>query len=157
LAVLGADDAGEPSLSYTWAALGTPPAAVTFSANGSNAAKNTTVSFSKAGSYTLQATVADQAGLTATSSVNVTVNQTLTSIVVSPSSASVATSATQAFTATGRDQFTTNLATQPSFTWTVSGGGTISSAGLFTAGSTAGAPTRSPPRAVARAAPPALR
>jgi hypothetical protein len=60
--------------------------------------------------------------------------------VVSPSSASVSTSATQQFTATARDQFATNLATQPTFTWTVSGGGTLSGSGLFTAGTTAGGP-----------------
>ena len=49
LSVLGADDAGESNLSYTWATTGTPPAAVNFSANGSNAAKNTTATFTKAG------------------------------------------------------------------------------------------------------------
>ena len=140
LSVLGADDGGEANLTYTWATTGTPPAAVTFSANGTNAAKNTTATFTKAGSYTFQVTVRDQPGLTATSSVTVTVNQTLTSIVVSPASATVNTSATQQFTATARDQFATNLATQPTFTWTVSGGGTINSSGLFTAGSTAGGP-----------------
>src|SRR6185295_2614900 len=45
LSVLGADNAGEPALIYTWATTGTPPAAVTFSANGTNAAKNTTATF----------------------------------------------------------------------------------------------------------------
>jgi hypothetical protein len=140
LSVLGADDGGEANLTYTWATAGMPPAAVTFSANGTNAAKATTATFTKAGSYTLQVTVKDQGNLTATSSVTVTVNQTLTSIVVSPTSATVNTSGTQQFTATARDQFTTNLATQPSFTWSVSGGGTIASSGLFSAGTTAGGP-----------------
>ena len=82
LSVLGADDGGEANLTYTWATTGTPPAAVTFSANGTNAAKTTTATFTKAGTYTLQVTVKDQPGLTATSPVAVTVNQTLTSIVV---------------------------------------------------------------------------
>jgi hypothetical protein len=140
LAVLGADDAGEANLTYTWATTGTPPAAVTFSVNGTNAAKNTTATFTKAGSYTLQATVKDQGNLTATSSIAITVNQTPTSIVVAPTSASLTTSGTQLFTATARDQFTTNLTTQPPFTWTVSGGGTIAASGLFTAGATAGGP-----------------
>ena len=40
-----ADDAGESGLIYTWATLGNPPAPVTFSANGTNASKNTTVTF----------------------------------------------------------------------------------------------------------------
>jgi len=140
LSVLGADDAGEANLTYRWAATGTPPASVTFSPNGTNAAKVTTATFAKAGSYTFQTTVTDAGGLTATSSVGVTVNQTFTSIVVSPTSATVNTSATQQFTATARDQFATSLTTQPPFTWSVSGGGTISSNGLFTAGATAGGP-----------------
>ena len=140
LSVLGNDDGGEANLIYTWAASGTPPASVTFSANGSNAAKNTTATFTKAGNYTFQVTVADQSGLAVTSSVTLTVNQTLTSIVVSPTSATVNSSATQQFSATARDQFGTNLATQPTFAWSVSGGGTIGSSGLFTAGSSAGGP-----------------
>jgi hypothetical protein len=140
LSVIGADDGGEANLTYTWATTGTPPASVAFSANGTNAAKTTTATFTKAGSYTLQVTMKDQGNLTATSSVVVTVNPTLTTIVVSPSSATVNTSATQQFSATARDQFATSLATQPTFTWSASGGGTISSTGLFTAGTSAGGP-----------------
>jgi uncharacterized repeat protein (TIGR02543 family) len=140
LSVLGDDDAGEPSLTYTWTTVGTPPAAVSFSANGSNAAKSTTATFTAAGSYTLQVTVTDQQGLSVTSQVAVTVSQTVTSIVVSPSSASINTSATQQFTATARDQFGTTLTTQPTFTWTASDGRTISASGLFSAGTTAGGP-----------------
>jgi hypothetical protein len=140
LSVLGADDNGEGNLTYTWATTGTPPAAVTFSANGTNAAKNTTVTFALAGSYSLQATVRDAGNLTATSPVTVAVNQTLTGIILAPATATVNTSATQQFTATARDQFLTNLTTQPPFTWSLSGGGTISPAGLFTAGTVAGGP-----------------
>jgi hypothetical protein len=138
LSVLGADDHGESNLTYNWVTAGTPPAPVTFSTNGTNAAKNTTATFSKAGSYMFQVTVTDAGGLTAASTATVTVNQTLTSIALAPTSATVNPSATQQFTATGRDQFATALATQPTFTWSVSGGGTISSNGLFTAGTTAG-------------------
>jgi hypothetical protein len=140
LSVLGADDGGEANLTYTWATTGTPPAPVTFSANGTNAAKNVVATFTKSGSYSFQVTIKDQGNLTVTSSVNVTVNQTLTSISVAPSSASVTVSATQQFTATGLDQFGVALTAQPAFSWTVSGGGTISAAGLFTAGGTAGGP-----------------
>ena len=140
LTVLGADDAGEANLVYTWAATGTPPAAVVFASNGSNSSKATTATFTKVGSYSLQATVKDQGGLTAVSNVNVTVNQTLTSIVVAPASATIATSATQQFTATARDQFVANLTSQPAFTWSVAGGGTMNTSGLFTAGTTAGGP-----------------
>jgi mannose/cellobiose epimerase-like protein (N-acyl-D-glucosamine 2-epimerase family) len=140
LSVLAADDNGEAALTYTWSTTGNPPASVTFSANGTNAAKSTTATFGKAGAYTLQVTVKDQRNHTVTSQVSVTVSQTLTSIVIAPSSATVNTSATQQFTATARDQFATNMSTQPTITWTVSGGGTISSSGLFMAESTAGGP-----------------
>lgn len=64
----------------------------------------------------------------------------LTTITVSPASASVPTNGTQQFTATGYDQYGQPMNPQPTFTWTVSGGGTISSSGLFTAGATPGGP-----------------
>jgi len=94
----------------------------------------------KAGSYSFQVTIKDQGNLTVISSVNITVNQTLTTISVSPASASVAAGATLQFTATAKDQFTANLTVPPTFTWNVSGGGTINTSGVFTAGSTAGGP-----------------
>jgi uncharacterized repeat protein (TIGR02543 family) len=107
LSVLGDDDGGESNLTYTWSSTGTPPAAVTFSANGTNAAKNSIATFTKAGSYTFQVIIADLGNLTATSSVAVPVNQTLTTIVVAPTAATVNVSATQQYTATARDQFAT--------------------------------------------------
>ena len=140
LNALGADDGGEANLTYTWATVGPAPAAVTFSANGTNAAKNTTATFRQAGSYSLQVTVKDQPGLTGTGIVAVTVNQTPTSIVVAPASSTILPLATQPFVATVRDQFAAALPTQPVFTWSVSGGGTISSSGLFTAGVATGGP-----------------
>src|SRR4030095_4217031 len=87
-----------------------------------------------------QVVIRDSGNLTVTSAVTMSVSQTLTSIVVSPASASVATNATQQFSAAPRDQFATALTSQPSFGWTVSGGGSISASGLFTAGATAGGP-----------------
>jgi hypothetical protein len=140
LSVLGADDGGETNLTYTWAATGSPPAAVAFSANGTNAAKASSATFTKAGTYTLQVTVSDKGNQSVTSAVTVTVNQTLTSIAVSPASATVALSATQQFTASARDQFGNALTAQPSFTWSANGGGNVNSSGLFTAGTSAGGP-----------------
>jgi hypothetical protein len=139
LSVLGADDGGEPALIYTWSTTGTPPAPVTFSANGTNAAKNTVATFTKAGDYSFQVVIKDAGNLTVTSSVSVTVVPTLTSIVVAPATASVVNGNTQQFTATARDQFATALTMQPGFTWMVSGGGTINASGLFTA-TTVGGP-----------------
>ena len=68
------------------------------------------------------------------------VSQTLTRISVAPSSASVTVNGTKQFTATAYDQSGTAMAPQPTFSWTVSGGGTITSGGLFTAASAAGGP-----------------
>src|SRR5207249_6109206 len=88
----------------------------------------------------VQVTIKNPSNLTATSSVNVTVNQTLTGISVSPSNATVPVGGTKQFTATATDQFSTALASQPSFAWAVSGGGTITSAGLFTPDGTGSGP-----------------
>jgi autotransporter-associated beta strand protein len=131
LSVTGADDHGEANLSYAWSASG--PAAVTFSASGTNAAKSSVATFTRAGTYTLTATITDTGGLTTTSAVNVTVVPTLTGVVVTPATATLAASATQAFAATANDQFGNPLAVQPAFAWSATGGGTISTAGLFTA------------------------
>jgi parallel beta-helix repeat protein len=141
LSVLGADDGGEAALTYTWAATNVPSGAIpVFSANGTNAAKNTTVTFNRAGSYTFTVTIRDAGGLMATSSVNVTVNQTLTSIVLAPASVTLANGAMQPFTATARDQFGIALTTQPALTWGLATGsvGTISTSGLYTAPATSG-------------------
>jgi hypothetical protein len=137
LSVLGADDGGEANLTYSWATTGTPPAPVSFSPS---TGKSVTASFGKAGTYSIQATIADQLGLTTTSGVNVTVNQTLTTIGVSPGSASVAPNGSRQFSAVASDQFGFSLAAQPSFAWSVGGGGVISTSGLFTAGGTSGGP-----------------
>lgn len=75
LTVLGADDQGEANLAYTWAATAVPDGAATptFSINGINAAKNTTVTFAQSGDYAFRVTITDANGLSATSSVNVSV------------------------------------------------------------------------------------
>jgi hypothetical protein len=137
LNVLGADAAGASSLTYTWAVTSAPAGAATptFSSNGSNASQNTTATFHRAGTYTFQVTITDPSGLTAVSSVTVTVVQTPTSLSLTPATVTLADGAKQQFTATAFDQFGQALAAQPTFTWQVigSGGGTISSAGLYTA------------------------
>ena len=79
LSVLGADsDTGESSLeSYTWVNDGKRCAfaPVNFKRyNGTNAAKNTTATFTAPGLYHFLVTITDPDGLTATSAVDVTVN-----------------------------------------------------------------------------------
>ncbi|MBN1600741.1 MAG: AGE family epimerase/isomerase [Chitinispirillaceae bacterium] len=138
LSVLGSDDNGESNLIYSWAATGTVPAPVTFSANTTNGAKNSVATFTGAGTYALQATIRDQANKTATSSVTVTVNQTPTLLSITPQSSSVTTNAEQLFSALLTDQFGNTMTPQTAIVWSVSGGGSISSGGNFTAGSSAG-------------------
>src|SRR5439155_142887 len=117
LSVLGADDGGEAALKYTWATTGVPPAAVVFSANGTNAAKNTGATFSKAGSYTFQVTITDAGNLSVTSSVAVTVAQTLTTITVTPGSPTIGTGGTQQFAASSIEQAGGAETPPPTFTW----------------------------------------
>ena len=83
---------------------------------------------------------ASSGGINGTASVTVTSNLVLTTIKVAPTNVSLHPNTAQQFTATGFDQFGAKLNPQPIFTWTVSGGGIISSTGLFTAGSTTGGP-----------------
>ncbi|HSV15249.1 MAG TPA: rhamnogalacturonan lyase B N-terminal domain-containing protein, partial [Tepidisphaeraceae bacterium] len=71
LSVLGSDDGGESNLTYTWSAINTPPGSVNFSINGTNAAKNTTVTFGAYGSYDLLVTITDQQNNSVTSQVTV--------------------------------------------------------------------------------------
>ena len=79
-------------------------------------------------------TIANPAGATVTSSVTLSVNQSLSAIIVTPGTATVPDGATQQFSATATDQFGQPLATQPSFTWSVDAGGvggTIGATGLY--------------------------
>jgi hypothetical protein len=141
LSVLGADSLGESILTYTWSATALPTgaAAPTYSANGTNSSKNTIATFSQAGSYTFTVTISDGGGQTVTSSVTVTVNQTFTTIDISPTKASIYEGQTQQFTATANDQFGAAMSTQPTFTWSrVSGVGSISATGLFSSPSAYG-------------------
>jgi hypothetical protein len=142
LTVSATDDGGS-DLTYSWATTGTPPAGVAFSANNTNTSNATTATFTKAGSYTLQVTVTDAGGLSTTSSVVVTVNQTLTTAVVSPATTTLHENATQAFTATGYDQFGNALSSQPAFTWTKTAGvGSINSGtGVYTSPASTGTAT----------------
>jgi plastocyanin len=123
---------------YTWSVTG--PSGVTFdSNNGTSSGNNVTATFAQAGSYTFQVTVADSLGASSTTTVAVAVQQTLTSITISPATAVVADGSTKQFTASALDQFGKALATQPSFTWSVAAGGAgmiDPNTGLYTAPST---------------------
>jgi hypothetical protein len=132
LSVLGQENGSDSGLTYTWSSIG--PAGVTFSANGTNGAKDTTATFVQAGRYAFTATVSD-GRQSVSSSITVTVNQTLSRVQVSPATASVPDGGAQPFRASALDQFGAPLATQPAFTWSIDAGGLgqIGTNGLYTA------------------------
>lgn len=71
----------------------------------------------------------------------VKVAQALTSIAVSLSANNLSTAGTEQFTATARDQFSNPMASQPTFSWSVTGGGQIDASGLFKPAYTSGTAT----------------
>jgi subtilase family serine protease len=135
LSVRGGDYYNTPALTYTWSVVSAPSgaAAPTFSVNGSNAAQNTTVTFQNAGFYTFQVTITNIYGLSTTSDVSVFVNQTLSGLSVTPASGSVYNNASLQFTATALDQFGHAMSTQPTWTWSLAGSGSLSNGGQYTA------------------------
>ncbi len=141
LAVLGADDTGEPALTYSWNAGGAfwP---ISFSANGTNAAKNAVATFSAAGTYTLECVITDPGGLSVRSSVVVQVQSVLTSLTLTPPSATVLTGAMKTFQVMQNDQFNRAMFFDTP-AWSLSGGGTLTAPGsiaTFTAAATPGGP-----------------
>ncbi len=115
------------SATLSWSVTGATTLSI--SGIGTVTGTSTTVSPSTTTTYTLTATNSGGSS-TATTTVTVSATPTIT-VSVSPSSASVATGGTQTFTAT------VTGTTNQSVTWTATGG-TITSAGVFTAGTTAG-------------------
>ena len=110
------------------------PAPVMFSANNTNAAKNTTATFSKVGTYQLAVTIIDPEGAATNATLIANVLPTLTTIYVTSANASVKQGQTLQFSAVASDQFGDALATQPNFVWsTDSDAGTVDSSGLYSA------------------------
>ena len=144
LSALGADNAGQSNLIYTWSVTSVPSGASApiIGDNGDNSAKVTVATFSQSGNYTFLVTITDPFGLKATTSISVTVDQTLTSVSVTPGNVSLASGAQKQFSATAYDQFGVAMVSQPAFTWSVaSGGGSVGSSGLYTASATPGTAT----------------
>jgi glucose/arabinose dehydrogenase len=139
LDVLAQSDLGEAALIYTWNCTQQPAgAAVLFSENGTNPAKNTVATFNKLGTYHLVVTVSD-GSYTTTAEMDVIITPVATAVTITPSGQQLMPADVQQFAATETDQFGADMPTQPQITWSVNGGGTIDSTGLFTAGSTDGA------------------
>ncbi len=126
LSVLGRDNGGESALTYTWAVTSSPAGGrATFVVNGSNAAKYTAATFTKAGTYKCTVKIVDAAGLSVSASKSVVVSPTLTSVkvktaagqLVNPNSAWTVSGTSQTFVAQGFDQFGCALTARPTFKW----------------------------------------
>lgn len=128
LTAVATDDGGGAALIYTWAC----DKPVAFAQNASNAASQTTVSFTVPGDHVFTVTVRDAAGLEATGSVRARVLQTASGLEVVPGVASVVYGGQVDFNARTFDQFGETMAGQ-AVAWGASGGGSIDANGLFTA------------------------
>jgi len=132
------DDGGDAGLAYTWA-LAAGPTGVTFTENGSNAARRTSVIFEAAGEYRFSVTVADRAGRSTSGEVAVTVLPTPSGLRLPVDPVLVAVDSGQAIPAWIADQFGQPLASQAGVSWElIAGEGGVDAAGVFTAGSEAG-------------------
>lgn len=114
---------------FTWSEVTTPSGGT---ASFSNAGSSHTITFSKAGVYSLKA-AADAVSI----NLNFSVVQTLTSITLTPGNLTISYGVTQQFLASALDQFESPFIIQPAFLWSATGG-TISNTGFYTAGTQAG-------------------
>jgi hypothetical protein len=119
---------GTGPLTYSWDAL-VAPAPITFSANDSSAASSTTVAFQAPGSYNFRVRVVDGNGLSTIATVDVTVSAGPGMMAIAPYEIQVAGGQSVTFHADAWDQLGNRITISPS--WSVSGGGTIDSSGLF--------------------------
>ncbi len=114
---------------FTWSEVTTPSGGT---ASFSNTGSSRTITFSKAGNYTLRVNF-DALSL----NLNFSVVQTLTSIALTPGNLTISYGVTQQFLASALDQFESPFIIQPAFLWSATGG-TISNTGFYTAGTQAG-------------------
>ena len=141
------DPTGDAAPTYTWVASTIPGGAATptFNVNGTSSANVTTATFYQAGAYTFTVIATDPtSGQSSSTTLAVTVTQTLTSISLTPSGPVALTNGnTQQFSATASDQFGTVLTTQPVFTWSLGGSalGSVNSTGLYQAPASGVGPT----------------
>ena len=137
LSVALTDDIPISDIACTWSVLDPKPGNVEFAINGTTAAQTTTVFFHAIGSYQLQVTAFDPRGPQVTSAVTVQVVSIPLNVAVTPALVTLHTDEQATFTAAVRDQFGALMTSPPTITWNTNGG-TISSAGVFTAGATLG-------------------
>ena len=114
---------------FTWSVISSPTGPATTVVQTGNEA---CFAFNRAGVHSVRAS---SGGVILNVSINV--RQTVTSLSVTPGTASVQANATQQFRYQTLDQFGQAITSQPAATWTATGG-TISSSGLLTAGTKTG-------------------
>jgi hypothetical protein len=129
--VPGDDDS---NLTFDWIVVSAPEGASNpmLSDNDSATADDITAQFWMAGDYTFEV-IADNGASIATSEVSLTVEQTATSLMVTPADTVVVEGASLQYEATVDDQFGNPMESPPSVEWTVDGVGTIDETGYFTA------------------------
>jgi len=142
LSVVGADPdsaKGSKGLTYEWSVVTAPKGAKTphFTLNGTNAAKDNTVRFYKAGTYDFECTATNAGGGSASVIVHVVVAKTATVLRIVPHGDKIAEGASVQYTAAVLDQFNHSISATPSFS-ILSGPATITTDGLLTAGDTTG-------------------
>jgi autotransporter-associated beta strand protein len=119
-----------------------PEVNIVLSGTGANRFVTLTPASGQSGSSSVSLTVTDGGNKSATTvfSLTVTAPPVATIATLSPPGALASAGATVQFAATLRDQYGNAMATQPTWTWSVGGGGSITQSGQFTAGSTPGGP-----------------
>ena len=127
VSTLASDDGPESALTYTWV-LDHRPYGVplpTYSDNGTNSAKNTTISFSAPGTYQFEVRADDGTGYYGSAPLTITVAPVFSGVQVINPVVSLNAGDNHSFTATALDQFgrawDSTYAVQPTFTWSVSG------------------------------------
>jgi hypothetical protein len=128
-----ATDPNGGTLFYSWLAFN--PSGGPLPTFSSTTSATTTVTFYQAGTYNFQVMVYDQAGLSTQGTVNVTVNQQLAGVTVTPATATVQDGAQEPFLAYAFDQF--HFSMPAAIAWSLaSGPGTIDGNGNYTAPTT---------------------
>ena len=133
---LSAVAAGYGTLTYSWDAAG-GSAPVSFSVNDSSNASSTTVSFQAPGNYSFRVRATGGNALSAIANINVTVIAAPGAMVVAPYEVQLGVGQTVAFRADAWDQMGNRISVSPM--WSVGGGGSIDSTGLFSATTGGGA------------------
>jgi hypothetical protein len=138
LSALGSENGSGSGLTYTWAYTGPTGVTYTGATNGTNAAQNITANFTQAGTYNFTVTITDASNQSIQSPISVTVNQTPTTVGVSPSTTTtIPVSTSQGYTVSVADQFGNSMSAS-GVVWSITGSSNSITAGNATLGSTPG-------------------